>query len=321
MNVFLTFDIEIWCNSWDELDRRFPAAFERYIYGRSPAGDYALPKTLEILDRHGLRGVFFVEPLFAARFGERHLETVTRLIRDAGQEVQLHLHPEWTDEIRPPIFPDKPYKRQHLIHYTRDEQVELLRRGLALLAAVGCADITGFRAGSFAANADTLAAAQACGLKVDSSLNMCYPVSGGELRAEGDFYFPRRRGALQLLPISVFRDGLGKLRHAQIGACSCRELVSAIESAAELGHPCFTILSHNFEMLRSGASTPDLIVARRFDALCRFLAANRQRFPTSGLHGLPEWQAVAPETPLAGTGRFATFERLVGQAARRLALH
>jgi peptidoglycan/xylan/chitin deacetylase (PgdA/CDA1 family) len=41
----------------------------RALYGRSPAGDYALPKTLEILDRNGLKGVFFVEPLFAARFG------------------------------------------------------------------------------------------------------------------------------------------------------------------------------------------------------------------------------------------------------------
>lgn len=319
MNVYLTFDVEIWCNDWDALDERFPAAFERYIYGRSAAGDYALPKTLEILARHSLHGVFFVEPLFAARFGERHLETVTRLITDAGQEVQLHLHPEWTDEIRPPVFPDKPFKRQHLIHYSRDEQATLLRRGLALLASAGCHDVTAFRAGSFAANADTLAAARACGLKVDSSLNMCYPVSGGDLRGEGDFYFPRRRDGLHLLPISVFRDGLGRLRHAQVGACGCAELSAAIEDAARRGHPCFTILSHNFEMLRSQSSAPDPIVARRFDALCGFLATNRQRFPTAGLAALPDWPDVSAATALARSGRFATLGRLAEQAARRLA--
>ena len=69
MNVYITFDVEVWCNSWRDLDARFPASFERYYFGRSDAGDYALPKTLEILNRHGLLGVFFVEPLFSARFG------------------------------------------------------------------------------------------------------------------------------------------------------------------------------------------------------------------------------------------------------------
>jgi hypothetical protein len=56
MNVYLSFDIEVWCGSWDDLDGRFPASFERYVYGRSPKGDYALPKTLEILAKNGLKG-------------------------------------------------------------------------------------------------------------------------------------------------------------------------------------------------------------------------------------------------------------------------
>ena len=70
MNVLLTFDVEIWCNSWHTLDTDFPASFERYVFGRSGRGEYALPKTLEILDEHGLQGVFFVEPLFAFCQGE-----------------------------------------------------------------------------------------------------------------------------------------------------------------------------------------------------------------------------------------------------------
>lgn len=318
MNVFLTFDVEIWCNDWKALDERFPDAFARYVYGRSPAGDYALPKTLEILNLHGLRGVFFVEPLFAARFGVERLAEVTGLIRDAGQEVQMHLHPEWTDEIRPSIFPAKPFKRQHLIHYSREEQTELMRRGLTLLAEAGNTGITAFRAGSFAANADTLAAVQACGLQLDSSLNMVYPHSGEDVRREGEFYFPRRRNGLQLLPMTVFRDGLGRLRHAQVGACSTAEFSEAIEDSAARGHPCFTILSHNFEMLRAGASQPDRVVAGRFQTLCRFLGENRVRFPTSGLASIPEVATVPSDTALAEVGRLATFRRFAGQAARRL---
>lgn len=318
MNVFLTFDIEIWCNDWKALDERFQAAFSRYVYGRSPAGEYAVPKTLEILNRHGLKGVFFVEPLFAARFGVEHLAELTSLIRDAGQEVQMHLHAEWTDEIRPPVFPEKPYKRQHLIHYSRDEQAELMRRGLALLAEAGNPSITAFRAGSFAANGDTLAAVKACGLLVDSSLNMVYPYSGEDLRTEGDFYFPCERDTLVLMPMTVFRDGRGQLRHAQVGACGARELCEAIENSAERGHPCFTILSHNFEMLRAGSSQPDRVVANRFEALCRFLGSHRDAFPTAGLHTPPQFPPRSADTALASTGQLATLGRYIGQAARRL---
>ena len=75
MNVYLTFDIEVWCNGWSHLDDNFPGSFERYVYGASRTEGYALPKTLQILQRHGLHGVFFVEPLFSARFGSQHLKT------------------------------------------------------------------------------------------------------------------------------------------------------------------------------------------------------------------------------------------------------
>ena len=318
MNVYLTFDIEVWCNGWDALDDRFPSAFERYVYGRSPAGEYALPKTLEIMNRHGLLGVFFVEPLFAARFGVEYLAKITHMIQDAGQEVQLHLHPEWTDEIRPPVFPDKPYKRQHLVHYSREEQTDLLHRGLALLNEAGVANVTAFRSGSFAANADTMAAASACGLSTDASLNMCYDVSGADLRAEENFYFPRIRGELLLLPMTIFRDGTGRLRHAQVGACSAREFEEALEDSARRKHPCFTILSHNFEMLRAGTSLPDRIVASRFEALCRFLGQNRLSYPTCGLQSPTSLASIPQDTPLAQVGKLATMRRFAGQAARRL---
>ncbi|MCB1929237.1 MAG: hypothetical protein KDH17_14540 [Rhodocyclaceae bacterium] len=318
MNVYLTFDIEVWCNGWTNLDERFPTSFERYVYGRSAAGDYALPKTLEIMARHGVHGVFFVEPLFAARFGVEHLATIVALIQEAGQEVQLHLHPEWTDEIRPAVFPDKPFKRQHLCFYDLDEQIELIRLGMDLLTQAGAAPLTAFRAGSFAANADTLTAVERCGLRFDASLNMNYPISGSDLRAEFDFYHPRRRDGLTLLPMTTFRDGFGRLRHAQVGACSVAELQQAMEDSAVREHPCFTILSHNFEMLRAGSSRPDPIVAARFEKLCRHLGRNREPLPTAGLASQAALEAPATPDELSRCGALATARRYAGQAVRRL---
>ena len=49
VNVFLTIDVEIWCNGWDNLDKNFSEAFQQYIYGTTPKGDYGLPIQLKML--------------------------------------------------------------------------------------------------------------------------------------------------------------------------------------------------------------------------------------------------------------------------------
>lgn len=320
MKVHLTFDVEIWCNGWQRLDAEFPAAFERYVYGRSARGEFALPATLEILQRHGLQGVFFVEPLFSARFGAEYLKRVVALIEGAGQQVQLHLHPEWTDEITPPPIADVSRKRQHLCHYDRAEQSQLVAYGLALLRAQAGGEISAFRAGSYAANLDTYHALAAAGLQVDSSLNTEFEVSGADLPDRGNMASVREVGAVQVYPITLFRDGRGRLRPAQVGACSLAEMTQALESAATLGRRHFVIVSHNFEMLRPGRSEPDTIVVSRFEGLCRYLAAHRERFDVCGFERVPvgaSVQADAAPARLPSTTRWATWRRLGEQALRR----
>ena len=273
MNVYLTFDVEVWCNDWTQLDARFPASFERYVYGRSARGSYALPQTLDILGQHGLRGVFFVEPLFSARFGAQYLETIVSMIRAAGQDVQLHLHPEWTDEIRPALLADVSRKRQHLIHYSADEQTQLIAFGKRALEAAGAGIVDAFRAGSYAADAGTYQALARNGIAIDSSLNEIAAISGADLPAPLRYATARQVGSVSAFPVTVFRDGLGRLRPAQIGACSFAELRDALASAHDLGCQHFVIVSHNFEMLKPGRSDPDNTVVRRFERLCQLLAS------------------------------------------------
>ncbi len=318
MKIYLTFDVEIWCGGWSDLDRRFPASFDRYVYGRSPKGDYALPKTLEILDRHGLKGVFFVEPLFAARFGVDRLATIVNLIRAGGHDIQLHLHPEWTDEIRPLPFVGATVKRQHLSYYTLDEQVALLTMGLDLLAQVGCSAVTAFRAGSFACNHDTYHALRQVGIGIDSSLHAVLPHSGPDLRDKIDFLHPLEFEQIRILPMTVFRDGLGKRRPAQVGACSFAEMRDAIESAVTRQAAHFVILSHNFEMLKPGLSEPDRFVVARFEALCRYLGDNRGRLTAATLSGEPIKIGAPIDTALADARWPGTLWRLGEQAMRRV---
>jgi peptidoglycan/xylan/chitin deacetylase (PgdA/CDA1 family) len=319
MNVFLTFDIELWCSSWKTLDADFPRARERYIYGRSRHGDYALPKTLDILGKHGVHGVFFVEPLFSARFGIEHLATVVDLILSAGHEIQLHLHPEWTDEIRPALIPNVERKRQHLSYYNLEEQTALIRHGLRMLADVGALRVNAFRAGSFAANAATFDALSANGIVFDSSLDPTVAISAPELQSADPAYSPRRIGGIVEYPITVFRDGLGKLRHAQVGACSAGELARALERAARAGTKDFVIFSHNFEMLKPGSTEPDWIVVRRFEKLCELLSRVRE-WRTIGFHEARTVLGSVSEPGYSSVEFISTGVRLVEQALRRIGI-
>lgn len=319
MNVFLTFDVEVWCDGWDNLDKEFPGAFERYIFGHSQHGDYALPKTLAVLNKYGLKGVFFVEPLFAIRFGTRYLETIVQLIRAAGQEIQLHLHPEWTDESIEPIIENCSKKRQHLTHYTLDEQTALIGHSKRMLEAAGSGPISAFRSGSYAANCDTFEALRRNGIYLDSSLNRCYDISAPDLRSEHLFDRVFAVQDVVTYPVTVFKDGFGKLRPAQVGACGFNELRDTLQSAARVGVTDFVIVSHNFELLIPDSLLPDWIVVARFERLCAYLAQHSQQFEVGGFNSD---LTQPPNDELAGpviyATRCSTLTRYWEQFLRRL---
>jgi hypothetical protein len=318
MRVHLTFDVEVWCNGWQQLDAVFPGHYDRYVYGRSRHGEFALPQTLRILERHGLHGVFFVEPLFAARFGALYLETIVKMIQDGGHEVQLHVHPEWIDEIEPAVIPNNAVKRQHLLHYDVDEQTAIIAFGRAALEAAGAAPITAFRAGSYAANRASFEALRRNDILIDSSLNACFGISGADLGEAGTLTTPFTLGGVAAFPVTVFRDGSGRLRPAQVGACGFGEMRDALESAQRAGWGDFVIVSHNFELLKPGSADPDFIVVKRFERLCGYLAGRRSDMPVCGYaHDVPAPTAGPRELPRAGLP--ATAKRHVEQLRRRIA--
>ncbi len=317
MRIVLSFDIEVWCQGWHDLDAQFPHAFDRYIYGKSKAGSFALPKTLEILGANGLHGVFFVEPLFAARFGPEYLRQVVALIQEAGQEVQLHLHPEWTDEITPLPFAGATRKRRHLWEYSLEEQSVLIALGVEMLQMAGAPRPTAFRAGNFGANENTFRALAANGIRYDSSINATIPDCVPDLRGRLDLHATRELHGVVSCPVAVFRDGTGRLRHAQVGACSAPELEQAIAAAARSKWQSFVIFSHNFEMLRQESSLPDWFVVNRFRRLCAFLKSNAATLATGSFEGLSA-ESRDTESLTARVGVISTARRYGEQALRRL---
>lgn len=319
LDVFVTVDVEVWCGGWHDIDRKFPSAFKQYVYGQTEQGRFGLTYQTEMLAAHGLKGVFFVEPLFSTRFGPEPLAEIVGLLNTTQQEIQLHLHTEWVDEARAPILPNAEGKgkRQHLRYFTLEEQILLIEKGLILLRDAGAAPANAFRAGSFGFNMDTLRALAASGIAFDSSYNVTqFGLDSGVLPGVPVFAPIKCEGVYEY-PMTVFRDGFGKLRHAQIAACSFHEFEGLLWSALEAGSKAFVLLSHNFELLNQAKNRPDWIAVKRFEKLCNFLDRNRDCFSVRGFHGLaPQLSTEQPE-PLSSPS-WRTAGRLFEQIYRRV---
>lgn len=117
-------------------------------------------------------------------------------------------------------------------------------------------------------------------------------------------------------PMTVFKDGFGKPRHAQLTACSYNEMEELLWKALEAGHGSFVILSHNFELLNSAKTRPDDVVIHRLRRLCAFLDRNRDSFCPRGFRGLTP--AIASSQPeMLTTTPWKTGGRILEQAYRR----
>lgn len=320
LDVFITVDVEIWCDGWQDLDAKFPRAFDQYIHGKTPSGDYGLPFQLKVLADHGLRAVFFIEPLFSAKFGSGPLQEIVGLLQDQGHELALHLHTEWVDEAQEPLVAGVTKKMQHLKYFSPSDQATLLRKGKEMLTAAGVTDITSFRAGSFAFNADTLTALEAVDIPVDASYNATLfgPESGV---AEGTAITrPTRFGGVTEYPMTVFDDGVKGLRHAQITSCSLAELKHILRQSAETEAEACVLLSHNFELLAPSKTRPDPIVVKRFEKFCAFLNKNRDTFNTTTFAetDYPDVPPLQSEQPYIHSNKLRTAGRYAAQAARSI---
>ncbi|MCX7097119.1 MAG: hypothetical protein NTV43_04335 [Methylococcales bacterium] len=317
LNVYITIDTEIWCGGWNDLDRTFPDAFQKYVYGPTAHGDYALPATISILNDHGLTGAFFVEPLFSARFGIEPLKEIVGLIQAGNQEIQLHLHSEWVDVAHEPLLENVSQKLCDLTYCDGEQQSHLIKWGLERLAQAGANEINAFRAGSYAANQDTLRAVAQNGLSFDTSYNLG-AVAGVHDMAPGEqLVQPRQIEGLTVFPVSVLKLKDGGYRNVQITALSFRELTNYLERAYAADWDSVVIVSHNFEMLTPDKAKVDQLTKRRFVNLCKYLEKHSDRFCVKGFKSadpanvFPQPQALAVNPVLSGM-------RLVEQTWRHI---
>lgn len=239
----------------------------RSIWAQAGGQDHGIGWQMDVLDRHGLKGVFFLDPMPALLHGPDFLKPIVGAIVGRGHEVQMHIHTEWLAWASQ--SPVGGRQGRNIGDFTLADQITLLRLAKTWLEAAGAPPITAFRAGNFGANDDTLRALAAIGVPWDSSVNPAY--LGRDCRITADpavIGATRALGTIEL-PVSGIADRPGGFRPAQVCAMSVAEMRAGLRHAAREGHDAFVVVTHSFEMLSRDRQRPNGAVKARFEALCR----------------------------------------------------
>ena len=269
--------------------------FDSSIAGKCRDGEFGIFYQMDRLEAYGLKGVFFVDPFPALVYGPGVVARIVEPILKRGHEVQLHIHTEWLEFARDHELAH--LRGRNIADFPLDDQVRLLDQARALLMIAGAPKPTAFRAGNFGANDDTLRALSALSVPYDSSFNPAF------LAGECDIDLPpetppfSEHMGVGIIPVSVIEDRPGSIRAAQLCALSAWEMRDGLRHAAEHDWPCFTIVSHSFELLSRDRTRVNPIVQRRFESMCLNIA-EQTRLEGAGFETLqPQRRASLAKLP------------------------
>ena len=264
------------------VDTELSAAFQRRgmtladnmrlsIWAEAGGRETGIGWQMAMLERHGLKGVFFLDPLPALVHGTDFLRPVVEAIVARGHEVQMHIHTEWLEWAKE--SPVDGRQGRNIGDFTLTDQIVLLSLAKRWLEDAGAPAIHAFRAGNFGANDDTLRALAHIGVAWDSSVNPAYLGQGCGIAADAAQIAPHRLHGVTELPVSGIADRPGGFRPAQVCAMSAAEMRAGLIHAAADRHPAYVVVTHSFEMLSRDRQRPNGAVMARFEALCRAAAA------------------------------------------------
>ena len=278
------------------------------VWGEIDGRSEALGFILRVLKRYDLMATFFVETLHVRHFSPAPMgEYVGRLL-EAGQDVQLHIHPVWRN-FDGPIMPAQPLRNDNCGTLPVSELVELIKHGSEQIRSWTGREPTAFRTGSFSTSGYVYAALREAGLICSS--NICVganPPKERELTLNGG---AQEINGIIEFPVTSFADrgviGRGKPRPLQVTACSFDEMRALLNALHWQGGQVAVIVTHPFEFLKRDDykftnMRPNILVQQRFQRLCRFLSENRDRFVTTTLPtAAATLEFPLPSPPLEGS--------------------
>ena len=246
--------------------------FARSVACETPEGPAGVPYKLDLFAQHGLKAVFFVDPMPSLIWGVAAIEDVVGPILEAGQDVQLHCHTEWLALAGDANPLASKRTGQNLFDFPLEDQHAILEFARDTLVAAGAPTPCAFRAGNYGADDNTLRALAELGIAYDSS--HCPALPGASRISLGpDDRTPLHHHGVIEVPVGSIGTAGGGQRHAQITALTLSEMKAAIRHTQQSGDDSFTVVTHSFELINRRTQTVNKIVRRRFAGLCKSLAA------------------------------------------------
>lgn len=242
------------------------------ITGSSHQGDVGIIHQMDMLDAHGLRAVFFVDPMPALVAGPDIVKRMIDPILARGHDVQLHVHTEWLDFVDTDHSPVSGRTGQHIKHFGADDQYVILEFARDLLVQAGAPAPVAFRAGNYGANDDTLRALARLGIVYDTSFSPGIRYSACDISLPPEQLTPVEHCGVIEVPIAAIGSWGTHRRHVQLTALSAWEMAAAIDHAHASALQSFSLVSHSFELMSRDRTQTNKIVARRFERLCACLA-------------------------------------------------
>ena len=280
---------------------------------------------LETFRATGVTATFFIEALHRYYFSDDPMRPIVRRIEQAGHELQLHIHPCWSvfqhddwaarvrDQPRQDNFADRPI----------DDSAALIRQGMANFSDWNLPAPTVFRSGSLEHDDNLYHALAQSGVPYSSNVGLAIYDSGDPAYR---LYAGRhlRHGVVEC-PVLTFADWqLGSKQHLKtltIAGTSFAETRLLLDQAQRAGVPLVVILTHPFEYVQSAdlgraAVRTHAVNQGRLQQLCRYVAANGERFVATGLGAasVPAAGEVAgPDNPLLHGGLLRSVMRMATQ--------
>ena len=291
--------------------------FARSIAGEAGKQAAGIFHQMDELDRHGLKAVFFVDPMPALVWGVEALTDVVQPILMRGHDVQLHLHTEWLAHAGP-ANPLGERTGGNMKDFSKDEQERLLACALTLFEEAGVPRPVAFRAGNYGANDNTLRALAAHGLAYDTS--HCPGIADGDcaIGLGPEDRLPVRHCGVIEVPVGSIAASRGGQRHAQITALSAEELIAAIIHARDRGQENFTIVSHSFELLCRSRLRINRVLRCRFRLFCKRLAALSGVRTATYADSPPHAASAGATASLLPHDRLREARRMIAQAASNM---
>ncbi|WP_156840792.1 polysaccharide deacetylase family protein [Novosphingobium aquimarinum] len=269
--VFLTIDTEFSSGMFGQgAARDWEDNFRTCIACETSKGDVGIFYQMDVADRHGLKLVFFVDPMPALVWGIEPIKRVVGPILERGHDVQLHLHTEWLAFAESNPLGSRTGK--NLADFSAEDQLVLLTVALETLMAAGAPFPTAFRAGNYGADDNTLRCLSQLDIPFDTSFPPGLDQSDCRLSFGAHVLTPTQMHGVTELPIGAISSRGDSRRHVQLTAMSDWELRDATRHAVAAGWPALVIVSHSFEMMNRKRGTSNRIVRYRFEQYCEWLA-------------------------------------------------